>query len=78
MAFIFSYGIVIATPTSYRMLQDISNLALRIALPGDIILGCELLKQPCFHRGLGVLDLVSHMYFFDALTGHHRIEGEVQ
>ncbi|RBR25608.1 uncharacterized protein FIESC28_01571 [Fusarium coffeatum] len=46
-----------------------------IALAGSIGLGWKLFKKTRFHRASEV-DLVSHLYFFDALTEHYRHERE--
>ncbi|KAJ4017587.1 hypothetical protein NW766_003652 [Fusarium irregulare] len=46
-----------------------------IALAGSIGLGWKLFKKTPFYRASEV-DLVSHLYFFDALTEYYRHERE--
>ncbi|KAM0214167.1 hypothetical protein ACHAQI_003791 [Fusarium lateritium] len=46
-----------------------------IVLAGSIGLGWKLFKKTHFHRASEV-DLVSYLYFFDALTEHYRHERE--
>lgn len=72
--FIFNYGIVSVFLTIKVPVRETDMC--KIALAGSIGLGWKLFKKTRFHRASEV-DLVSHLYFFDALTEHYRHEREV-